>query len=116
MTGLKAFLQGGFSGCLETGKDHTEQFMAFDGNYDEEVTYRYNKITYELRFSDKPHYSLATHGILHSFTLQTLCVIFSISKQTANIFVTVQFASPRNSCDNIVRTRIWWLYELYIWI
>jgi hypothetical protein len=30
---------------------------------------------------------------------------FSISKQTANIFVTVQFAGPRNSCDNIVQNK-----------
>jgi len=36
MSGLKAFLQSRFSGCLETGKDHTEQFIASDGNYDEE--------------------------------------------------------------------------------
>jgi len=36
MAGLKASLQSGFSGCLETGKDHTEQFRASDGNCDEE--------------------------------------------------------------------------------
>jgi len=36
MKELKAFLQDGFSGCLETGKHHMEQFIAFDGNYDEE--------------------------------------------------------------------------------
>jgi hypothetical protein len=66
------------------------------------ITYRYNKITDKLRFSDKLHYSLATNGVLHSFTLQPLCVIFSISKQTANSFVTVQFAGPRNSFDNTV--------------
>ena len=67
------------------------------------ITYRYNKITNKLRFSDKPHYSVATHDMQHSLTLQPLCVIFSISKQAANIFVTVQFAGLRNSCDNIVK-------------
>jgi len=36
MAGLKAFLQSGFSGCLEIGKYHMEKFVASDGNYDEE--------------------------------------------------------------------------------
>jgi hypothetical protein len=67
------------------------------------LTYRYNQITYKVRFSDKSHYLLAMYGTLHSITLQPLCVIFSKSNQTANIFATVQFAALRNSCDNPVR-------------
>jgi hypothetical protein len=67
------------------------------------ITYRYNKITYKIHFSEKSHYLLATYIILHSVTLQPLCVNLSTSKQTPNIFVPVQFAGLRNSCDNIVK-------------
>jgi hypothetical protein len=67
------------------------------------ITYRYNQITYKVRFSDKSYYLLATYGTLHSITLQPACVIFSKSNQTANIFATVQFSALRNSCDNPVK-------------
>jgi len=46
MAGLKTFLQGGFSGCLETGKYHMEQFVASMEITMRNITYKYNKITY----------------------------------------------------------------------
>jgi hypothetical protein len=37
MAGLKAFLQSGISGCLETGEDHVEQqSVPSERNYDDE--------------------------------------------------------------------------------